>query len=270
MKKSFGQHFLIDKQYLDKIIGSLSLSKDDIVLEIGAGSGLLTCELAKHVKKIFAIEIERTALKILSKKIKSCGLSNVQIIQGDFLKLDLTKLFSKPFVIVGNIPYNISSKILIKLFGEIDKVPSHLQLLKRVYLMLQLEVAERLCAIPGTKSYSSLTILVQFWTQPKMLFKIPPRAFYPPPKVNSAFVIFEFGKSYTNITNKTFLKNLIRVSFQQRRKKLINSLCNLISDKKLLEKALISNSIALNSRAENLTIDDFIKLSNVLYANISN
>ena len=126
MKKSFGQNLLIDEQYLQKIIKAIDLESDDIVLEIGAGSGLLTLLLAKQVKKVFAVEPERDIVKKLKWNINHNKLTNIEIVENSFLKLDLCKLSNKPFKVIGNIPYNLTSKILLKLFGEMDTPADHL------------------------------------------------------------------------------------------------------------------------------------------------
>lgn len=260
MKKRFGQHLLTDKNYLRKIIASCDLKKEDTVLEIGAGTGLLTVLLAKLVKKVFAVEIERDVLRKLKENTKQ--FRNIEIIEKDFLKIDLQVL--KTLKIAGNIPYNLTSKILLKLFGEIDKPASHLKNLDKVYLMLQLEVAKRICAKPDTKEYSPLTLLVQFFSEPKILFTVPSSVFHPPPKVESAFVEFMVKKNLPELKNPTFLKNLIRIGFQQRRKKLINSLERLIGDKKKVASVFDRLNLDHNLRAENIDFKTYQLLSSNL------
>ena len=264
MKKSFGQHLLTDKNYLKKIVDAIDLKSDDIVLEIGAGSGLLTKLLARKVKKVYAVEIEREIIKQLKENIELERLTNVEILEINFLKIDLHKF--SPFKIVGNIPYNITSQILLKLFGEIDKPASHLQVLKNVYLMLQLEVAQRVVAKPNTKAYSPLTLLIQYFTEPKILFKVPRNVFFPIPKVDSAFVVFHPKEKSEQVQNPAFLKNIIRVAFQQRRKKIINSLGKLIEDKKDIIEVLDKLHLDCSLRAENLSIDDYMAITNNIYA----
>jgi 16S rRNA (adenine1518-N6/adenine1519-N6)-dimethyltransferase len=207
MKKSFGQNLLISEIFLEKIIKSVDLNSEDIVLEIGSGSGLLTCLLAKYVKKIFAVEPEKNILKSLKYNINLNKLTNVEILEKSFLKLDLCEFSKKERLkIIGNIPYNLTSKILLKLFGELDAPSSHLEKLKDVYLMLQLEVAERLIAKPGTKAYSPLTLLIQYFSEPEILFKVPSSAFLPVPKVESAFVHFSVKSKVQKIDNPDLLK----------------------------------------------------------------
>lgn len=263
MKKRFAQHLLVDKNYLNKIINSISLNPSDIVVEIGAGSGNLTKLLSERVKKVYAVEIERDILKELQNNVRN--LSNVEIINKDFLKLDLIKLIEKnmhsALKVVGNIPYQITSKILLKLFGEIDSPAPHLKYLQDVYLMLQLEVANRVVGLPGTKDYSPLSILVQYFSVPQILFTVPNFAFYPKPKVDSAFVSFDIKKEPPKVKSPSFLRKIVRTSFQQRRKKLINSLSKLVENKSTLEKMLNDLEIGNNLRPENLSINDFIKIA---------
>lgn len=261
-KKRFGQHLLIDKNHLRKIINAIDLKPDDLVLEIGAGTGILTKELAKCAKKIYAVEVERDVIKQLKTNVGD--IQNVEIIEADFLKLDLNKIFDKPFIVVGNIPYNITSQILIKLFGEIDNIPSHLWMLRKVFLTIQLEVAKRIVADPGNKDYSPFSILVQYFTDPKILFKVPANAFYPRPNVNSAFVCFNVKEKLQKVKNPALLKNIIRTAFQQRRKKIINSINKVFTDKKVLTQKLNSLNLDQNLRAEDLEFEKYLELSNSL------
>lgn len=264
MKKQFGQHLLFDKNYLNKIIKNINLSQDDVVLEIGAGSGLLTCELAKVAKKVIAVEPEREILKKLKENLRINALSNVKVIESDFLKLNLKDLTKKQISVVGNIPYNITSLILIKLFGEIDKPAEHLKLLDKAYLMLQFEVAQRIVAKPGTKAYSPLTLLVQYFADPYILFKVPRTVFFPRPKVDSAFVVFNVKDKLQFVGAPGLLKNIIRTSFQQRRKKIINSLNKLYENKVLLMKVLNELNLDCDLRPEDLSMDQYLMLSNSL------
>ncbi|MBI2995985.1 MAG: ribosomal RNA small subunit methyltransferase A [Candidatus Melainabacteria bacterium] len=266
MKKRFGQHLLTDKNFLNKIINSIDLNSNDTVLEIGAGTGLLTCLLAKKVKKVYAVELERDILKKLKENVKSN--KNIEVVKNDFLELELSAFSSQlsALNIVGNIPYNITSKILLKVFGEIDAPAKHLQYIDKVYLMLQLEVAKRIISKPNTKLYSPLTILVQYFTSPEILFKAPASVFYPRPKVDSAFVSFNVKKKLQVVKNPTLLKNIIRTSFQQRRKKVINALNKLIGNKELLIKTFNELQLDSNLRAENLTFEQYLNISNNIYA----
>lgn len=264
MKKRFGQHLLVDKNHLRKIINTINLSQNDIVLEIGAGSGLLTCELAKEVKKILAVEYERSILEKLKVNLQINKLKNVEIVSSNFLKLDLDELLKEPVIVVANIPYNITSKILIKLFGEIDKPAPYLKFLKKVYLMLQLEVAQRVTSKPGTKAYSPLTLLVQYFTEPEILYKVPSRAFFPVPKVDSAFVLFNIKNKLQESKNPPLLKSIIRTCFEQRRKKIINSISRLCSNKNQTIKIFNDIGLDYNLRAEDLNLNQYMLISDSL------
>lgn len=264
MKKSFGQHYLTDNYFLEKIVSKINLQGHETVLEIGAGSGILTFLLAKKSNRVFAVEVEHDAIRALEKRIQSQKLNNIFIIKESILKLDIKKISKQPLIIVGNIPYNLTSKILFKLFGEIDEPAEHLSLLKTVYLMVQKEVAERLVALPGNKSYSPLSLSVQYFTQPSILFYVSKEAFTPPPKVESAFVKFEINNKFPEIQDKVFFKKIVRISFQQKRKKIINALNKLISDKKLLEKTFHALGVNPGIRPECLSFDEYIKLSDHL------
>ena len=264
MKKSFGQNLLTDKKYLQNIVEAADLKPDDIVFEIGAGSGLLTTLLAKQVQKVFAIELERDILKKLKYNINQNKLANVEIVEKSFLKVDLDELSNKPFKVIGNIPYNLTSKILLKLFGELDSPASHLKQLKDVYLMLQLEVAERLTAKPNTKAYSPISLLIQYFAEPEILFQVPADAFLPAPKVESAFVRLKVKSKLQNIENPSLLKKIIRIAFQQRRKKVINSLSKLFKNKDDLVKVFNELKLNHNLRAENLDFEQYLAISNLM------
>ena len=263
MKKSFGQNLLTDETFLEKIVKALDLKPDDIVVEIGAGSGLLTTLLAKQVKKVFAIEPERNILKKLKYSVIQEKLTNVDIIENSFLKINLYELSNKPFKVIGNIPYNLTSKILLKLFGELD-APANIEQLKGVYLMLQLEVAERLVAKPGTKAYSPLTLLIQYYSEPEILFKVPSAAFLPIPKVESAFVYLKVKSKLQHIENPSLLKKIIRTAFQQRRKKVINALQKLFPNKQYIEQKFNELKLDHSLRAENLSFNEYLSVSKVL------
>lgn len=264
MKKSFGQNFLIDQIFLQKIIETIDINSEDIVVEIGSGSGLLTVLLAEKAKQVFAIEPERDVLKTLNIVLSHKKISNVEVICDSFLKTDLCKLSDKHFKIIGNIPYNLTSKILLKIFGEYDTPEKHLKQVKNVYLMLQREVAKRLVAKPHTKAYSPLSLLAQYFSEPKILFNVPPGAFSPAPKVESAFVCLNPRLNMPNIQDPALLRKIIKIAFQQRRKKIINSLQGLFSNKKEVEVKLQELNLNQNLRAEDLSFDQYLLLANSL------
>lgn len=260
-KKSFGQHLLTDKKYLEKITDSININSSDTVLEIGAGSGVLTTYLARAAKKVYAVEPERAILKKLKENIALNKIKKVEVVEASFLKLDLNKMLNSPVIIVGNIPYNITSKILLKLFGEIDKPAPHLRLLSKVYLMVQKEVAERIVSGPHSKKYSPLSILIQYFSDPSILFSVPATAFSPPPKVDSAFMMFNVKKKLQVIEDPLLLKNIIRTGFQQRRKKLINSLNKLVNDKNKIINIFNRLKLDHDLRAENIDFGTFLQIS---------
>ena len=268
MKKSFSQHLLKDKDFLRRIINSADLKPDDIVFEIGAGTGMLTIEAAKKVKKVYAVEMEREIIKKLKGNIKFNNIQNVEIVEKNILNLNFKDYNCKKFKIIGNIPYNITSKILFKLFGEIDKPSSYISCFNKIYLMLQKEVAKRLTAKPSTKAYSPLSLSVQYFADVEILFEVPRQAFYPAPDVDSAFVSFTVRKNLTKIQDPVMFTNVVRTAFQQRRKKIINSLQTLFRDKHKLSECLRKLNIDENSRAENLSFNDFLFLACEL--NVSN
>lgn len=264
-RKSFGQHLLTDKNHLEKIISFLNLRSNDTVLEIGSGSGILTVPMASITKKVFAVEPERDILNELKENLKRNKLSNVEVVEKSFLKVDLNQMTDKPFKVIGNIPYNLTSKILIKLFGEIDEIPEHLKFIDEVFLLVQYEVAERIVAKPGTKAFSPLTLLVQYFTEPTILHKVPKQAFTPPPKVESAFVHFKMKEKLVPIKEAKLLKNLIRITFQQKRKKISNSMSNFFENKLALESTLNNLKIDKNLRPEDLSFEDYNKISEVIH-----
>lgn len=261
MKKRFGQHLLTDITYLQKAFRSIELKPGCNILEIGAGSGLLTLLLSQKTKQVIAVEPERDILKNLKKNLSESNITNVEIVEEDFLKLDLEKIIDCKFIVVGNIPYYITSSILIKLFGEIDSPAKYLHNIESVSLMMQYEVAKRLIAKPSTKDYSPLTLLVQYFSNPEIVLKVPRQAFYPIPKVDSAFVRFKIKENLQKVKNPEILKSIIRIGFQQRRKKIINSLTKLYEDKKVVQEIFNKLNLDQNLRAENLSFHDFVAIS---------
>lgn len=273
MKKRFGQNLLIDPDYLKKSVNELNKSESkNYVLEIGAGSGNLTKHLSYIFENIYAVEFERDILNHLKENLKTPRFSNIKIINTDILALDIEKLFKgiDEFVVAGNIPYNITSKIIIKLLGEVDKPSSFIHKLKEVYLMVQYEVAQRITAKPNSKDYSPLTLLVNYFCESEILFKVPKTAFNPKPKVDSAFIKLKIKKEFPETKDHTLLKKIIRISFQQRRKKLVNSIAPVINDKELVLQIFKRLKLREDVRAENLSLDDFINLTNEYYASWSN
>ncbi len=256
LRKSFGQHLLVDKNIIYKIIGSVSKEIKDTVIEIGPGQGALTTELAKIAKKLVCVEIDNNMCRILADKLKS--YNNVELVNQDILKYDLS-LFKNAYA-VGNIPYNITSLIIAYLINNKDS-------LSGFTLMVQKEFARRIIAHPGIKDYSAFTCFVNYYTVPNVLFKVSKGCFLPKPKVDSAIVRFDIRSKQEFLVNdeKQFFK-IIRAGFNKRRKTLVNSLMGLFDKPKILS-ALDSLKLSEKIRAESLSLHDFARLSNFLNNN---
>jgi len=260
-KKFLGQHFLHDTVKIARMINEIAPQKNDVILEIGPGAGALTKELVKYAGKIIAIEIDNEAIKVLLEKLKN--YNNLKIINADFLKIDLKEIFNenncKKFKIVGNIPYYITGPI-------IEKIIRNKELVDSAYLTVQKEVAERIVASEGTKKYGSLSVFVQFYANAKILFKIGKKAFFPEPKVDSAFIKFDFNKGKINVKDEELFFKIVHIAFSKRRKKILNNLSNDLKIKK--DKIMeIFNELKIkeDSRVENISIVDFVKISDRIY-----
>ena len=255
LKKKYGQNFCIDSSVIDDIVKASKINNEDTVLEIGPGAGVLTKELAKTAKKVIAVEIDDEMVKLLQKELKS--FDNVDIINKDIMKWD--RLSSLPIgtKVVANLPYYITTPILIRLLDERS-------LFDRITIMVQKEVAERLCAKPSTKAYGAITLAVNYSTQASLVRIVDRKAFLPPPNVDSAVVTMKvLDKPQVYVSDETKLNTLIRTSFLHRRKTLINSLSasNIFSlGKEKIKTAIEKSGFKLNIRAENLSLEDFAKL----------
>jgi len=249
--KKFGQHFLIDKNILKKIVKVANLKKEDIVLEIGSGIGNLTQELAKRVKKVVAIEKDLKMIEILKETLRD--FKNVEIIQGDVLKLDPKSYTLKPYKIVANLPYYIVSPVIRK-FLETKNPP------KEMILMVQKEVAQRICTKPPKMNL--LAVSVQFYSKPEILFYVPKNSFWPQPKVDGAIIkIVPKRKSRRTVLRKLFFK-IVKAGFSQPRKQIVNNLSKMLKlDKEETKKWLLRNRVGPNQRAETLSIEDWLNLT---------
>lgn len=245
-KKKWGQNFLVDNNLLDKIIKTIDITTEENVLEIGPGQGALSEKLVDVAKSLSMVEIDPDLIKILEVHEK---LSGLKIINQDILKVDLDSLEIDSPVVVGNIPYNITSPII---FWLID----HLDSWDRAYLMVQKEVAQRLTGKIGTKDYSRVTVMTGLFFDIKICFSISPNVFIPRPKVQSAFISIEkrSGFNKNDVDIKKF-SQVVRMAFNQRRKMLRNSLSTLDID-------LDTCKIDFKRRPEQLTVDEFIDISN--------
>lgn len=263
-QKKFGQNFLIDTHVLDKIIASAEITKDDMVLEIGPGIGTMTQYLACAAGKVVAVEIDKTLIPILEDTLSE--YDNVQIINQDVLKVNLAKLAEeenggKPIKVVANLPYYITTPIIMGLFE--NHVP-----LKSITVMVQKEVADRMQVGPGTKDYGALSLAVQYYAKPYIVANVPPNCFMPRPKVGSAVIRLErYEEPPVQVTDEKLMFRIIRASFNQRRKTLVNGLKNspeIQFSKEEIEAAIETLGKGASVRGEALTLEEFARLSNVL------
>ena len=263
-KKKFGQNFLIDPHVLDKIIAAAEITKDDFVLEIGPGIGTLTQYLAEAAREVVAVEIDSTLIPILEDTLSA--YDNVSVINEDVLKVDLRKLAEernggKPIKVVANLPYYITTPIIMSLFE------SHVPL-KSLTVMVQKEVALRMQAGPGTKDYGALSLAVQYYASPYLAANVPPNCFMPRPNVGSAVIrLTRFEETPVQVKDEKLLFRLIRASFNQRRKTLQNGLVNsqeLDFTKEQVAAAIATLGVSPSVRGEALTLEQFAALANAL------
>lgn len=249
-KKHLGQHFLNDLNVAQKIVESLSWQGYEQVLEIGPGMGVLTQFLIEKNQNIQVVEIDEESVQFLNKKY-NLTQERLKIYSEDFLKMNLSANFNAPLAILGNFPYNISSQILFKILENKNIVPEMVG-------MFQKEVAERVVATHGSKTYGILSVLVQAYYDVEYLFTVDEHVFSPPPKVKSAVIRLTRNDTRFEILNEKYFFTLVKTAFNQRRKTLRNAL------KSLNYSVDFKISEVLNLRAEQLSVADFIDLSNVL------
>lgn len=262
-QKKFGQNFLIDSHVLNKIITAAGVTKEDVVLEIGPGFGTMTQYLAEAAKEVIAVEIDKTLIPILHETL--ADYDNVTIINEDILKVDIAKLVEeknggKPIKVVANLPYYITTPIIMGLFE------SHVPL-DNITVMVQKEVAQRMQAGPGTKDYGALSLAVQFYAEPYIVANVPPNCFIPRPGVGSAVIrLTKWENPPIAVKDESFMFSLIRASFNQRRKTLQNSLVNggVQVTKEQVVSALGQMELSETVRGEALTLEQFAKLSDIL------
>ncbi len=264
IQKKYGQNFLIDEHVLNKIIAAAELSKDDYVIEIGPGIGTMTERMAPECKHVTAIEIDKELIPILSETLS--GFDNVDIINEDVLKVDLNKLIAerndnKPVKVVANLPYYITTPIIMSLLE--NKIP-----IDTITVMVQKEVADRMMVGPGTKDYGALSLAVQYYAKPYIVANVPMNCFIPRPNVASAVIRLTCHKEPpVTVKDEKLMFNLIRASFNQRRKTLINGISNfsgLSFTKEQVAMALNSIGLSENIRGEALDLEKFAKLSDAL------
>ncbi|MEG8946056.1 16S rRNA (adenine(1518)-N(6)/adenine(1519)-N(6))-dimethyltransferase RsmA [Rosettibacter firmus] len=256
--KRFGQNYIFDKNIIQKIIDEFNPQSEDLVLEIGPGRGALTSELIGKTKKFIAVEIDKRIVKKLAEKFPE-----LEIINEDFLKIKLESFVesNNKLRIIGNIPYNITSPILFKLIDERKFVSDAL-------LMVQYEVAKRIIAKEGTKDYSLLSVLLNFFAQTEFCFKISPNVFYPKPKVYSALIKIRFYDSLQEDVDEKLFISVVKAAFGNRRKTLKNSLSNSIFRTIISRSSSDSISHLLSKRAEDLSIKDFVELYKYIEKNL--
>ena len=263
-QKKFGQNFLIDTHVLDKIIGSAEITKDDVVLEIGPGIGTMTQYLACAAKKVIAVEIDKALIPILEDTLSE--YENVRVINHDVLKVDIAKLAEeenggKPIKVVANLPYYITTPIIMGLFE--NHVP-----IKSITVMVQKEVADRMQVGPGTKDYGALSLAVQYYAKPYIVANVPPNCFMPRPKVGSAVIRLErYENPPVTVKDEKLMFRLIRASFNQRRKTLANGLNNspeIHLSKEVIQESIEELGVPVTIRGEALTLEQFAALSNII------
>ncbi len=263
-QKKFGQNFLIDDHVITKIINAAEITKDDLVLEIGPGIGTMTQYLAESARKVIAVEIDKNLIPILGETLAE--YDNVTVINEDILKLDINRLVEeenagKPIKVVANLPYYITTPIIMGLFE------SHVPL-QSITVMVQKEVADRMQVGPGSKDYGALSLAVQYYAKPYIAANVPPNCFIPRPGVGSAVIrLTRYEEPPVTVKNESLMFKLIRASFNQRRKTLQNGIANspeLPYSKAQVEKALAKMGLAANVRGESLTLAEFAKLSDII------
>jgi len=263
-QKKFGQNFLIDTRVLDKIIDSAEITGDDCILEIGPGIGTMTQYLAENAREVVAVEIDKNLIPILADTLSE--YDNVTVINDDILKVDINKIVEernggKPIKVVANLPYYITTPIIMGLFE------SHVPL-KSITIMVQKEVADRMQVGPGTKDYGALSLAVQYYAKPEIVANVPPNCFMPRPNVGSAVIkLTRYEQPPVQVQDEKKMFALIRASFNQRRKTLVNGLTNaseLPYTKEEVLAALEAMGLPATIRGEALTLEQFAQLSNTI------
>lgn len=263
-QKKFGQNFLVDSNILDKIIESAQLTKEDCVLEIGPGIGTMTQCLAEEAGEVVAVEIDRNLIPILEDTLSA--YNNVTILNEDILKVDISRIVEehnggKPIKVVANLPYYITTPIIMALFES--HVPLH-----SVTIMVQKEMADRMQVGPGTKDYGALSLAVQYYAKPEIITRVPASCFMPKPNVDSTVIrLTRYEKPPVDVEDEAYLFAVIRASFNQRRKTLANGLTNagnLGVNRQMVEETLNEMGLSAMVRGEALTLGQFAELSSRL------
>lgn len=269
-QKKFGQNFLIDTRVLERIIAAAGVTKEDFVLEIGPGIGTMTQYLCEHARAVAAVEIDKNLIPILADTLSE--YDNVEVINDDILKVDINRLAKernggKPIKVVANLPYYITTPIIMGLFESHVPIDS-------ITIMVQKEVADRMQVGPGTKDYGALSLAVQYYAKPEIVANVPPNCFMPRPNVGSAVIRLTRHKEVpVQVADEKLMFRIIRASFNQRRKTLVNGLNNApdipFSKEKIVE-AIAELGVNPSIRGEALTLEQFAKLSNIFSGNDEN
>ncbi|OPJ55069.1 16S rRNA (adenine(1518)-N(6)/adenine(1519)-N(6))-dimethyltransferase RsmA [Alkalithermobacter paradoxus] len=261
--KSLGQNFLINSNIIDKIVDGAQISPGDYVIEVGPGIGTLTREMASIAKKVVAVEIDKTLLPILDETLKDSP--NVEVVNEDILKCDIQKLVDEkleggPVKLVANLPYYITTPIVMKFLEE--NIP-----VTHIVVMVQKEVADRMKAVPSTKDYGSLSVAVQYYSDVDIVTTVPRSMFMPQPNVESTVIRLKSHKEPKyNVNDKDLFFRVVKASFSKRRKTILNALSTygLEFSKDDIKESLKEANIEENRRGETLSIEEFVKLANVM------
>jgi len=263
--KSLGQNFLINEEIVDGILDGADITEDDIVIEIGPGIGVMTQELAERAKKVIAIEIDHALLPILDETLED--YPNVTVVSGDVLKVDLKKLIEEECMgqkpkVVANLPYYVTTPIIMRFLEEGIPVSD-------IVVMIQKEVADRITADPGNKTYGAISVAVQYFSDPSIVLRVPRSVFIPQPNVDSSVIRLKIRETpAVEVDDRGMFFRTVRAAFGKRRKTLLNALStgNLGVGKEQVGKALLDCDIDPKRRGETLSIDEFATLSNTILA----
>ena len=265
-QKKFGQNFLINTSILEEIIDAAEITREDFVLEIGPGIGTMTQYLCEAAREVVAVEIDTNLIPILGDTLSA--YDNVEVMNADILKVDIAKLADernggKPIKVVANLPYYITTPIIMGLFESHVPIDS-------ITIMVQKEVADRMQEGPGSKEYGALSLAVQYYAKPEIVANVPPSCFMPQPKVGSAVIrLTRHENPPVDVDNEKLMFQVIRASFNQRRKTLANGLNNFGSfslGKEEIQKSIEELGVPVNIRGEALSLEQFAKLSNIINA----
>ncbi|PIE74861.1 MAG: ribosomal RNA small subunit methyltransferase A [Deltaproteobacteria bacterium] len=258
-KKELGQNFLIDPSSSEMIIRKACIKQGSRIIEIGSGLGSMTFAASKKADMVYGIEKDKRLIPVLEKEIEAQNIKNIKIIQNDILKTDIKKLLAvgKENYIIGNLPYNISSQIIFK-------TVQYKKQIKKCVFMLQKELAERIISKKGSKNYGRISVVLNYHAQIKKLASFASHLFYPKPKVDSVVIEITF-KNHYNIKAKdeALFHEIVKASFGQRRKTIKNSIGKIVQDKSALEDIFKQADIKPDSRAENISTDSYVKITNI-------